>query len=264
MEKYLEAADTALNLAIANGPQPPLIKKRYSLKDEHQVKITTESVYPQAGRHRGAASARRPGNAVTLYQFYPPDRGTYRFRISASGVSERRQAGHLSRRRRPDADGGRRTTWSATSTPRPTSRPSSSSSITWRRGAPFASSPTDWRGAQAVHKIGADKYEGPGLAVQWVEVEGPLHDTWPPASHRRIFGDLPQAPAPVFNNRNRVEVVSKDPEADAERILRDFARRAFRRAVTDDDIKPFVDAGQGQAGREALVRAGGARRPHGA
>ncbi len=90
--------------------------------------------------------------------------------------------------------------------------------------------------AQAVHKIGADKYEGPGLAVQWVEVEGPLHDTWPPPSHKRIFGDLPQAPAPSY----RVEVVSKDPEADAECILRTFARRAFRRAVTDDDLKPFV------------------------
>ena len=91
-----------------------------------------------------------------------------------------------------------------------------------------------------MHKIGADKYTGPGLAVQWVEVEGPLHDTWPPESHRRIFGDLPQKPAPIYNNSKRVEVVSKNPEADAERILRDFARRAFRRAVTDDDVKPFL------------------------
>ena len=38
MEKYLEAADTALGLAIANGPQPPVTKKQYSLKDQHQVK----------------------------------------------------------------------------------------------------------------------------------------------------------------------------------------------------------------------------------
>src|SRR5262249_44830763 len=74
----------------------------------------------------------------------------------------------------------------------------------------------------------------------WVEVEGPLHDTWPPPSHRRLFGDLKRAPAPVRNYSNRVEVVSKDPEADAKRILLSFARRAFRRAVTDDDVKPFV------------------------
>src|SRR4029078_8885435 len=95
-------------------------------------------------------------------------------------------------------------------------------------------------GANVVSKGGAEKYDGPGLAVQWVEVEGPLHDAWPPESHRRIFGELPRSPAPVFNDRNRVEVTSKDPQADGKRILRSFARRAFRRAVTDDDIKPFV------------------------
>jgi len=32
-----------------------------------------------------------------------------------------------------------------------------------------------------------------------------------------------------------------DPAGDAEAILRKFTRRAFRRAVTDEDIKPFLD-----------------------
>ena len=35
-------------------------------------------------------------------------------------------------------------------------------------------------------------------------------------------------------------MVSKNPAADAERILRDFARRAFRRSVTDDDLRPYL------------------------
>ena len=38
MERYLEAADTALDLAIGNRPAPPMMKKRYSLKDQHEVK----------------------------------------------------------------------------------------------------------------------------------------------------------------------------------------------------------------------------------
>ena len=71
-------------------------------------------------------------------------------------------------------------------------------------------------------------------------MEGPQNDTWPPASHRRIFGDMAQEKAPLRDRPDRVEVVSKDPEADAERVLRRFARRAFRRAVTDADIKPFL------------------------
>src|SRR5262249_3913755 len=44
-----------------------------------------------------------------------------------------------------------------------------------------------------------------------------------------------------YNFRDRVEVISKEPLADAERILKAFARRAFRRAVTNDDVKPFLD-----------------------
>ena len=51
---------------------------------------------------------------------------------------------------------------------------------------------------------------------------------------------MPQKAAPIYNFSKRVEVASKDPEADAEKILRSFGRRAFRRALTDDDIKPFM------------------------
>jgi hypothetical protein len=44
----------------------------------------------------------------------------------------------------------------------------------------------------------------------------------------------------LHNQPQRVEVVSNDPLADAERIVRKFARRAFRRTVVDDEIKPLV------------------------
>jgi hypothetical protein len=91
-----------------------------------------------------------------------------------------------------------------------------------------------------VHKVGAETYDGPGLAVEWIEFEGPLHETWPPESHRRIFGDLPQKPAPAYNARNRVEVVSDDPPADAHRLLKSFCRRAYRRAITDEDLQPLI------------------------
>jgi hypothetical protein len=88
----------------------------------------------------------------------------------------------------------------------------------------------------AVEKIGADKYTGPGLVIQWVDVEGPILESWPPPSHKAIFGDLKQTRV----SPERYEVVSEQPLVDAERILRDFARRAFRRNVTDADIQPFL------------------------
>jgi hypothetical protein len=88
----------------------------------------------------------------------------------------------------------------------------------------------------AVEKIGADKYTGPGLVIQWVDVEGPILESWPPPGHKAIFGDLKQTRI----SPERFEVVSQQPMVDAEHILREFARRAFRRQVSDEDIKPFL------------------------
>lgn len=239
MDKYLEAADTALGLAIANGPQPPLVKKRYSLKEQHQVKTTTEKVY-RIEDDTVTLFSSSAWNAVHIYQFYPSDRGRYRFRISASAtqsaekpvtycvsIGGRRQSGKSGLVGYFDA---------------PAAKPNVVEFVEFMEPrTTIHILPYGLAGAQTVHKIGADKYEGPGLAVQFVEIEGPLHDAWPPESHRRIFGELEQKPSPIFNNSKRVEVVSKDPEADAEKIIRDFARRAFRRSVADADVKPFIE-----------------------
>jgi mono/diheme cytochrome c family protein len=237
MEKYLEAADTALGLAIANARKPQLIKKRYSLKNQHGVKNASENVFRKQGDTVVLFSS-SAWQAVHLYEFYPPDRGKYRFRISASGyqsagkpVTYRVDAGLMGMVGKNHLVGY----FDA-----PPDKPAVIEFVDHLEArSTIRILPYGLASAQSVHKIGADKYTGPGLAVQWVEVEGPLHDTWPPASHRRIFGDLPQE-GRTFNGHLRFEVVSKDLEADAERILRGFTRRAFRRAVTDDDIKPFL------------------------
>jgi hypothetical protein len=236
MERYLEAADLALQVAIANGPRPKTVKKRYSLKDQHQVKTTTERVFRRL-KDTVVLFSSSPWQAVHHYEFYPPDRGRYRFRICASGfqsagkpVTYRVDAGPFGMAGKPHlvgyfdapADKLAVVEFVEQLEPRNTIR----------------ILPYGLESAQAVDKVGAANYKGAGLAVQWVEVEGPLHDSWPPASHRRLFGDLPQAPVP--GNRDRLEVVSKHPEADARRILGTFARRAFRRTVTDDDLKPLM------------------------
>ena len=101
-------------------------------------------------------------------------------------------------------------------------------------------SPYGLANAQTVDKIGADSYDGPGLAVEWIEVEGPLHESWPPECHRRLFGDLPQKKVPDHHFGDRVEVSSENPVADARQILTRFVGRAFRRNVTATDVEPFV------------------------
>jgi hypothetical protein len=239
MDKYLEGADKALNQAIANLPQPPLLKKRYLMKETHQVKVASESVFRHLEDGVVVSFTSSPWQAIGLSPFYPPDRGLYRFRISASAYQS---AGKPVTYR---VDAGR-TGMAGTSHligyfDAPADKPAIVEFINFQEPrTTMRILPYGLPGANTVHKIGADKFEGKGLAIQWVEVEGPLYDKWPPESHRRIFGDLPQKLAPIYNYPKRVEVTSKDPEADAERIIRAFARRAFRRAVTDDEIKPFM------------------------
>ena len=175
MEKYLEAADRALHVAIANLPQPPLVKKRYSLKDERLVKTTTEHVYRERDESIVMFSS-SPWNAITVGQFYPPDRGTYRIRISAYGF----QSGEKPVTFRVDA--GPMLMGTKNHLVSYFDAPADKSTVTefvdyFDARNHFRISPYGLAGAQVVAKVGADNYEGPGLGVDWVEVEGPLHDT---------------------------------------------------------------------------------------
>src|SRR5690606_28562794 len=45
--------------------------------------------------------------------------------------------------------------------------------------------------ANYARKGRAMAFTGPGIACDWLDIEGPLHDVWPPRSHRLLFGDLP-------------------------------------------------------------------------
>lgn len=243
MDRYLEAAEAALDVAIANRPQPPKINNRYSLTETHQVKHAGESVFRKLDAGGVVMFASSAWQAVTLSPFYPPDRGRYRFRISASAmqsdkpVTYRVDAGLMLMGTKPHLVG-------YFDAPPGEPGPANSALVEFIDELEPRNTirilPYGLAAAQTVNKAGAEAYDGPGLAVDWVEVEGPLYDAWPPESHRRIFGDLRQAPAPIYNRPDRVEVVSDDPRSDAERVLRQFARRAFRRPVDDDDIEPLL------------------------
>jgi hypothetical protein len=94
----------------------------------------------------------------------------------------------------------------------------------------FRSRPPNWRNPLA------EKDGTPGVNYRWLEVEGPLVDAWPPAGHRLLFGDLPLREAAS----GRVEIVSADPLADAERLIRGFLAKAYRRPVTESDVALFL------------------------
>jgi hypothetical protein len=103
----------------------------------------------------------------------------------------------------------------------------------------------------------AEKEGQPGVAFRWLEVEGPIYDQWPPPGHKLLFGDLPMTNRPPgkteddppeserrggrrFKPAPGVEVISKKPMQDAERLLRGFVRRAYRRPAEEAEVKRFL------------------------
>jgi Protein of unknown function (DUF1592)/Protein of unknown function (DUF1588)/Protein of unknown function (DUF1587)/Protein of unknown function (DUF1595)/Protein of unknown function (DUF1585)/Planctomycete cytochrome C len=120
-------------------------------------------------------------------------------------------------------------------------------------------------GAQTRGKDRAMGFTGPGIACDYLEVEGPLHDVWPPRSHRLLFGNLPlvefkpsgnpgsRAPkrqpvrVEVGAGKNRPDpepgiwtVASEHPSQDADRLLAQFLPRAFRRPVSTETRKAYL------------------------
>lgn len=68
----------------------------------------------------------------------------------------------------------------------------------------------------------------PGVAVQWLEVEGPLPpSSWPPRSHRVLFDDL------------GIDVKPRNAQEDAKRLLRRFVKLAAHEPVSEDDLQMF-------------------------
>ncbi|HLY11940.1 MAG TPA: DUF1592 domain-containing protein [Planctomycetota bacterium] len=109
-------------------------------------------------------------------------------------------------------------------------------------------------------------FTGPAIAVDWLDIEGPIHDAWPPPSHKTLFGELaitefrpadhPGVRAPkraplrqgVVHSQNKPDpsagiwsVDSATPSADADRLLAAFLPRAFRRPVDASVRRQYVD-----------------------
>lgn len=82
------------------------------------------------------------------------------------------------------------------------------------------------------------EHTDPGLALQWIEFEGPLLESWPPPGHKRLFGDLPIVM--ISEYLKLMSVKSEQPAADAERLLTSFMRQAYRRPVTTHDVEPIL------------------------
>ncbi|MEI6712333.1 MAG: DUF1592 domain-containing protein [Verrucomicrobiota bacterium] len=121
-------------------------------------------------------------------------------------------------------------------------------------------------GKQKKLKITPDQWTEPSLAIREIAIEGPLTDsggpeTYPPDSFKQIYGDLalrpisetqpgfspdPKAKPPAKRNdaewaADPLVPFAPDPNVAAEKLVRQFLPKAFRRPVPEELQNSYVD-----------------------
>lgn len=258
MEKYLEAADAAVEAAIQLGPEPTRLNGHWLVKDEEGVRKHLDTPEGQLTNKNDAKSKHRhllrelPDAIVFFDQNYPAAQirqverhpaGLFRIRVSAYGYQSKGQS--IPMRVYGDNFKDKQLLgWFDM----PPDKPRVVEFVArLRANEHLRIEPTntgvDDKG-QNVYNIGAREFTAPGLALQWVEVEGPLMETWPPRSMHALFGDTPLLKI-EDNRKNRdkriaYELRPEDPRASARQVLERFATRAFRRPLDPGEADRFV------------------------
>jgi mono/diheme cytochrome c family protein len=225
MERYLEAADIALQAATVETPRPQFTKQTYSFVKEHGVEV--QLAKPSDSRMFAVKddiyymfSDYIPYGGGKLGQFHAPETGRYRFRIKCWGhngpVTMRVYGG--STHEYPNHLIGHFDL--------PANQPTTIEfEDEFPKGSTIEILPYKLPLGGFVN-AGEKLMKRLGLALQTAEVEGPITAEWPPASYRWLYGDLD---------------LKKGTLADAEKILKAFVPRAYRRPVSDAEVQPFID-----------------------
>jgi hypothetical protein len=82
-----------------------------------------------------------------------------------------------------------------------------------------------WTGGNRPAKVLLDPGSVPNLILDWIEIEGPLYDGWPPRSHKALFFKGEDTPKDLKYARE---------------MFSQFLPRAFRRPVEDIEVQRVV------------------------
>ncbi len=237
LARYLEAGEAALDQAIANGPQPRVKKEHVTLEAAYQVKQNSEKVFRKGDEGRVTMFSSSPWQAATM--FWIERRGRYRFRLSVQADQSNGKPVVFSAHTGGGGGGPQPELAGYFDAPHDAPKVIEFESFMEPRMSmtirPYGLAPSS-----EIVKAGTETWDGPGLAVDWIEMDGPLNDIWPPESHTRIFGDLKQSTVRLPSGNEMLEVQSNDAVADTKRIISTFARKAFRRPVSELELAPCI------------------------
>jgi hypothetical protein len=257
IEKYLEAADVALDAAIELSPEPEHGTKRYFFKDEKNVRTNLDKPLESPAEDKSGKKHRhlfrQLDDAVVYFnegypaaevrQFSSKAAGLYKIRISGYGYQSDGRPIPM----RVYTDNYREKQllgWfeMPADAPRVVELTVKLSGRVNLRIEPNETG-LDAKN-QGLYQVPVAEFTGPGLALQWVEVEGPLLESWPPVSVQNLFGETPVTKIEdTRKNRDKriaYELAPNDPKAAAKAALERFATRAFRRPLEPGDADRFV------------------------
>jgi len=258
LEKYLEVIELALDDCVRLTEAPEVFQKRLRYHDEKGVRENLDKaegvVDPVSGeKHRQLF--RQTEDAIVfishgyspddLRQFSPPANGLYRIRASAYAVDTRQETVALK----------------VYSSDWKTSRMLRYFEL--REGTPriveFTARLTtndhlrftgygigiDSQGKSVWNVETVKDWKVPGMALEWVEIEGPLVEQWPPESVLRVFGDssvrkLKQRGSWTKNGHVAYALEPENPKSESHDALYRFAQRAFRRPIQEGEADRFI------------------------
>lgn len=258
LEKYLEVIDLALDDCLQLTERPTQFKKRLRYHDEKEVRENLDTaedhVDPVSGqRHRRLF--RELENAIVfishgyapdnLRQFAPPANGLYRIRASAYAVDAREDTVAL---RVYSSD------WKShrllhhydliNDKPRTVEFTLSMNTNEHLRFAGYGIGIDD-QGKSVWNVDSVKEWKVPGMALEWVEIEGPLVDHWPPKRIEEVFGD---DTVRELKSRGRwtpqghlaYELAPENPKKSMAEAIQRFAERAFRRPLNEKECERFI------------------------
>lgn len=254
MEKYLEAADIAIDDAIDFAPEPDRSTKRVFLKDEKGVRgnldvaegtITNPSDPKSKHRHlmrelpEAIVFFNEGYPAAEVKQFERHPAGTYRIRLSAYGY----QSGGKTIPMRVYGDNYHDKQLLGWFEMPPDQPRVAEMTVKVRANDHLRIEPSNTgidATGKTIYNVDEKDFTGSGLALQWVEMEGPLLPEWPPPSMKRLLGDTPLRKINDPKKRVGYELAPEDARADVQKALQSLATRAFRRPLEPGEADRFV------------------------
>ena len=246
MQRYMEAADLALDAALHNASRPESITEKFAMDGGRNVEFL--------GKHW----LKRDDGSVVVFNDggFPSTRipnlrarhsGNYRLRLSGSGYQIEEDvvfaliAGNFER-------GGDTMIRSFHQLP-PAKTGIVETVLFLEQGDGIKISPQGLNGpdGHSPVKDGVENYPGEGMVFQEIELEGPLIEEWPPRGQKLLLGDLQVSevlPDKAWLRSKRgykqvFKVETEDPQGHPRKNIAVFLESAFRRPVSANDIEPY-------------------------